>query len=162
MVMGLKIPSWPAIWCIRRRVRSLSVSANLTTRLEEAPYRKPVTRLVVENVQRLSVSKVSFSLLSWKRMLFSNVLRMAPAASAETGSGSLDRSGYFENAGIFRKQNKTKSEWCRKLLSNQTKPIEIKTSFAGWPGQERQHHVMTGTIKNTATAQRMHVVGLLK
>lgn len=39
MVMGLKMPSWPAIWCILRRVRSLSVSANFTTRLEDAPWR---------------------------------------------------------------------------------------------------------------------------
>lgn len=35
---GVKIPSCPTICCIRRRVLSLSVSANFTTRLEEAPY----------------------------------------------------------------------------------------------------------------------------
>ena len=31
------MPSWPTICCMRLSVRSLSVSANLTTRLEEAP-----------------------------------------------------------------------------------------------------------------------------
>lgn len=29
---------WPAICCIRRNCRSLSVSANFTTKLEDAPY----------------------------------------------------------------------------------------------------------------------------
>lgn len=34
----MNIPSCPTICCIRRRVLSLSVSANFTTRLEEAPW----------------------------------------------------------------------------------------------------------------------------
>ena len=35
---GWKAPSWPAICCIRRSARSRSVSASLTTRLDEAPW----------------------------------------------------------------------------------------------------------------------------
>lgn len=34
---GVRMPSWPTICCMRLSVRSLSVSANFTTRLEEAP-----------------------------------------------------------------------------------------------------------------------------
>lgn len=36
--MGLNMPSWVATCCIRRRPRSFSVSANFTTRLDEAPW----------------------------------------------------------------------------------------------------------------------------
>lgn len=42
--MGLNMPSWVATCCIRRRPRSFSVSANFTTRLDEAPWAGPPTR----------------------------------------------------------------------------------------------------------------------
>lgn len=35
---GLSKFMWPAICCIRRNCRSFSVSANLTTKLEDAPW----------------------------------------------------------------------------------------------------------------------------